>query len=357
MLHRTRVKAPAGAPLGAAPPDTEADVEERLSEPTAGVLDALRATPGDLVVLGAGGKMGPSLARMARRALDALRRGDRVIAVSRFTSGDAEHRLRAAGVETIRCDLTDRDAVATLPAAPNVVFMAGQKFGTSAAPEETWMMNVVVPDIAAARYRGARIVAFSTGNVYPLVPIAGGGAREDTPPAPVGEYAASCLGRERVFAWHASRHGTPVAIVRLNYAVEPRYGVLVDIARRVWRGEPVDVRMGYVNVIWQGDACARALQCLPHAAAPPFVLNVTGAETLPVRALAERFGAMMGREPVIAGVEADDALLADASRSVELFGPVSVSTGTAMMWIADWVSRGGATLGKPTGFEEREGRF
>ncbi|HEX8717683.1 MAG TPA: NAD(P)-dependent oxidoreductase [Gemmatimonadaceae bacterium] len=357
MLHRNRPQPPLGSPLGAPPPNTEDDLELLLSEPTAGVLDALRDCAGDVIILGAAGKMGPTLARMLRRAFDALRRTDRVIAVSRFSSGRAEQLLRAWSIETIHCDLTDHAAVARLPDAHNIVFMAGQKFGTSDAPANTWMMNTVVPAFAADRYRDARVVVFSTGNVYPLVPHAGGGAAEDTPPAPIGEYAASCLGRERVFEWHAAHHGTRVAIIRLNYAMDLRYGVLVDIARKVWRGEPVDVRMGYVNVIWQGDANARAIQCLAHAAAPPFVINVAGPDTLSVRTLAERFGQLLGREPIITGEEAEDALLSDASRSVELFGPPAVSTGQLMIWVADWLQRGGALYAKPTGFEERQGRF
>ena len=344
-------------PVSFASPDGEDDLEFRLSEPTPGVLDALRALGGGVVVLGAAGKMGPSLSRMLRRGLDTVQRGDRVIAVSRFGSGDARQRLHAANVETVSCDLTDRAAVSRLPDAPNVVFMAGQKFGTSDAPATTWMMNTAVPAIVADRYRDARIVVFSTGNVYPLVSSASGGAREDTPPAPVGEYAASCLGRERVFEWHATRYGTRVAMVRLNYAVDLRYGVLVDIARKVWRGEPVDVRMGFVNVIWQGDANARAIQCLVHAAAPPFVVNVTGAETLGVRALAHRFGDMFAREPVITGREADDALLSDASRSMHLFGAPAVPTEQLVRWVADWIRRGGVLHDKPTGFQERAGRF
>ncbi|MGH7626374.1 MAG: NAD-dependent epimerase/dehydratase family protein [Gemmatimonadaceae bacterium] len=344
-------------PVSSASPDSDDDLELRLSEPTPGVLDTLRGLDGDVIVLGAAGKMGPSLSRMLRRGLDAVQRGDRVIAVSRFGSAVARERLHAVNVETVSCDLNDRVAVGRLPDAPNVVFMAGQKFGTSDAPANTWMMNTAVPAIVADRYRDARIVAFSTGNVYPLVPAASGGAREDTPPAPIGEYAASCLGRERVFEWHATRYGTRVAVVRLNYAVDLRYGVLVDIARKVWRGEPVDVRMGFVNVIWQGDANARAIQCLTHAAAPPFVVNVTGAETLAVRTLAHRFGEMFARKPIITGREADDALLSDASRSMKLFGAPAVSTAQLVMWVADWIQRGGVLHDKPTGFEERTGRF
>ena len=343
--------------MGAPPPNSEDELELLLSEPTPGVLETLRHTDGDIIVLGAGGKMGPTLARMARRALDAVRPKDRVIAVSRFSQRSAEHRLRAASVETISCDLTDHAAVAALPEAPNVIFMAGQKFGTSDAPGATWMMNAVVPSIVAERYERSRIVAFSTGNVYPLMPVESGGAREDEPPAPVGEYAASCLARERILAYHSQRAGTPMAIVRLNYAVELRYGVLVDIARKVWNGEPVDVRMGYANVIWQGCACARAIECLPHASSPPFVLNVTGSQMLSIRSIAQRFGDVLGRPAVIEGTEDGDALLSDASRSVELMGEPAVSVGQMMVWIADWIQRGRPLLDKPTHFEERGGRF
>ena len=230
--------------MGAPPPNSEEELERLLSEPTGGVLETIRKTEGDIIVLGAGGKMGPTLARMARRALDAVRPKDRVIAVSRFSSAEAAHRLRASSVETITCDLTDRAAVAELPDAPNVIFMAGQKFGTSDAPGATWMMNAVVPSIVAERYGKSRIVAFSTGNVYPFVPVASGGSTEDDPVGPVGEYAASCLARERILTYHSERAQTPMAIVRLNYAVELRYGVLVDVARKVHAGEPVDVGMG-----------------------------------------------------------------------------------------------------------------
>ncbi|HEY2366912.1 MAG TPA: NAD-dependent epimerase/dehydratase family protein, partial [Polyangiaceae bacterium] len=250
---------------------------------------------------------------MARRALEELGRRDRVIAASRFSSAKAEQSLRAAGIETIKCNLLDRGAVAALPDAPNVVFMAGQKFGTRDAPSSTWAMNVVLPSIAAERYAASRIVAFSTGNVYALTPVRAGGSRESDTPAPVGEYAMSCLGRERVFEDAAARRGTPVAIVRLNYAVDLRYGVLVDIASRVLGGNPVDLRMGHVNVIWQGDANDWALRCLAHASAtPPFLVNVTGRETLSVREIATLFGAMFGRAPVFTGAEAPDALLSNA---------------------------------------------
>jgi Nucleoside-diphosphate-sugar epimerases len=357
MLHRTKLQSQMGMTMGAPPPNSEEELERLLSEPTGGVLETIRKTEGDIIVLGAGGKMGPTLARMARRALDAVRPKDRVIAVSRFSSAEAAHRLRASSVETITCDLTDRAAVAELPDAPNVIFMAGQKFGTSDAPGATWMMNAVVPSIVAERYGKSRIVAFSTGNVYPFVPVASGGSTEDDPVGPVGEYAASCLARERILTYHSERAQTPMAIVRLNYAVELRYGVLVDVARKVHAGEPVDVGMGYFNVIWQGDACARAIECLPHASSPPFILNVTGTQTLSTRSIADYFANVLGKPAVIEGVEDEDALLSNAARMAELMGEPEVSVGQMMVWIADWIQRGRPLLDKPTHFEERGGRF
>ncbi|HJU64453.1 MAG TPA: NAD-dependent epimerase/dehydratase family protein, partial [Gemmatimonadaceae bacterium] len=258
-----------------APANSE-ELEELLSRPTEGVLRTLERVPGDIVVLGAGGKMGPTLSRMARRALDELGRADELIAVSRFSSSESESALRASGVRTVRCDLTDRQAVAELPDAPNVIFMAGQKFGTSESPTLTWVTNTVVPAIAAGRYAGSRIVAFSTGNVYPLSRVHANGPRESDPVGPVGEYATSCLGRERVLEFYATRRRSPLAIVRLNYANDLRYGVLTDLASRIISGEPIDLSMGHVNLIWQGDANARALQCLAHVSLPPFVINITG---------------------------------------------------------------------------------
>lgn len=357
VQRRVMPSMPASGPAGAPAPNTEEELERRLAEPTPAVLEALRPLGGDLIILGAGGKMGPTLARMARRAFDLLGRRDRVIAVSRFSSSEAEGTLRVAHIDTIRCDLADHRAVAALPEAPLVVFMAGQKFGTTDAPDTTWMMNTVVPAYVAERYAGARIVAFSTGNVYPLTPVGSGGANEDCPPAPVGEYAASCLGRERVLAFASRRDGTRMAIVRLNYAVELRYGVLVDIVRAVLRDEPVDARMGFVNVIWQGDANARALQCFAHVASPPFVINVTGGEALSVRELALHAGRLLGRTPRIEGEAAPDALLSDARRSIALFGAPAVSVGQMMAWIVDWLQRGGRVLDKPTHFQERRGAF
>ena len=336
---------------------SEAELEDALSTPSVGLLASLRSVPGDIVVLGAAGKMGPTLARMAKRALDALGRSDRVIAVSRFSSAKAEQSLNDAGVDTVRANLLDRDSVAALPDVPNVIFMAGQKFGTRDAPSSTWAMNVVLPSIAAERYADARIVAFSTGNVYPLSPTRDGGSREGDTLGPVGEYAMSCLGRERVFEDASARRGTRVAIVRLNYAVDLRYGVLVDIAARVLRGETIDLAMGYVNVIWQGDANDWALRCLAHAAMPPLVVNVTGRETLAVRALATRLGELLGRAPVFTGAEAPDALLSNASLAHSIFGEPSVGTNALLERVAEWVRSGNPLLGKPTHFEERTGAF
>jgi nucleoside-diphosphate-sugar epimerase len=333
-------------------------LDDLLSRPSPAAVRALRDCPGDVVVLGAGGKMGPTLARLVRRCVDDEGAGARrVVAVSRWSDAAAERELHDWGVETARADLTDRDAVLRLPDAPNVVFMAGQKFGTTGAPAATWAMNVLVPALCADRYRDSRIVAFSTGNVYPLTPVDAGGSREDDALAPVGEYAASCVGRERMFAWHAERHGTRVAIVRLNYAIALRYGVLTDLAVKVSRGEPIDVTMGHVNVIWQGDANALAVAALAHASAPPLVANVTGDEHLSVRALAIALGERLGRAPVFNGTEAPDALLSNVTRMRETLGDATTPTSAMLDWTAAWVRDGGALLGKATKYERRDGAF
>ena len=342
-------------------PRSEEELDEHLSEPRAATIAALALAPGDIIVLGAGGKMGPTLARMARRALDGAGgpADRRVIAVSRFegSSSNAEVALRSAGVETVRCDLLDRDAVARLPDAANVVFMAGQKFGTREAPSRTWMMNVVVPAICAERYAGARTVAFSTGNVYPLTPVGSSGARESDATGPVGEYAASCLGRERVFEYFAKQSGSRVAIMRLNYAIEPRYGVLTDIATSVVAGRAISLAMGHVNVIWQRDANRAALELLPSAASHPNIVNVTGALTLSVRKLALDLGRRLGREPRFEGLEAADALLSNTERMQGLLGAPEMEIEAMLAWVAEWVQAGGRLLGKPTHFEARDGAF
>jgi dTDP-4-dehydrorhamnose reductase len=340
-------------------PATEAELDEILSRPRDATVRALRESPGDLVILGAGGKMGPTLARMAARAAksaDGARRR-RVIAVSRFGGEDVRRELERHGVETIRADLTDAAAVERLPDAPNVVFMAGQKFGTSDAPSRTWIMNVVVPAHCAARYAGSRTVAFSTGNVYPLRGVLGGGASEGTKPQPVGEYAASCLGRERVFEYYATTTTTRVAIMRLNYAIDLRYGVLADLAMRIMNGKLVPLAMGYVNIIWQGDANRVALEMLPLADSPPLVLNVTGRDTLSVRTLAIELGNRLGRRPDFDGTEAPDALLSDTARMRSLVGDAEMPLDTMLDWVAAWVKGGLPMFGKPTHFETRDGAF
>ena len=333
-------------------------LDDELSRPTPGVLDALHAVDGDVMVLGAGGKMGPTLARMVRRGMDKIGHATRrVIAVSRFSSANAVQSLQQHGVETISCDLMNRSEVAALPSLPNVIFMAGQKFGTSDAPELTWVMNTLVPAIVAEHFTHSRIVAFSTGCVYPLVAIDGPGSQEQDPLGPPGEYASSCVGRERVFSHFARQNGTPMLMFRLCYAIDLRYGVLCDVASKVLHGLPVDVTMGAANVIWQGDANARAIQSLAHTATPPTLLNVTGKETVSIRALALRFGELLEREPIFTGRESETAWHWDASRSCELFGPPTVSLEEMIEATAQWHRHGGATLGKPTHFEVRDGNF
>lgn len=329
---------------------TEVQLEERLSAPTREDVEAAAAVQGDILILGAAGKMGPSLARRMRRALDEAGNRCRVIAVSR---GE----LEIGGVEHIRCDMLAPGALATLPDAPNVFYLAARKFGSSDAPSETWAANVLLPGLVAQRYRDARIVSFSTGNVYPLVPVESGGATEATPMDPVGEYAWSAMGRERMFEYAARSYGTPVTLLRLNYACEMRYGVLVDIAGKILAGTPIDLSMGYVNVIWQGDANSVCFRSLAHCAAPPFVLNLTGPETMAVRGAAERLGALLGRAPVFEGEPAATALLNNAGLCHRMFGAPTVGPDQLMEWIVEWLTSGGRVLGKPTKFQVRDGRF
>ncbi len=348
-----------GRPIQPAPRN-EVELEELLSRPDPTAIRALAQHPGDVMVLGAGGKMGPSLARMLRRAADEAdgrRDARRIIGVSRFTSAAARAALDAVGVETRACDLSDADAVRDLPDAPSIIFMAGQKFGTRDAPAATWAANTAVPTLVATRFTRSRIVVFSTGNVYALTPVAAGGSKETDAPAPIGEYATSCLGRERIFEHFAAKHAVPLAIVRLNYATDLRYGVLVDIALAVHRREPVDVRMGYVNIIWQGDANARAIACLAHAALPPFVVNVAGTKVLRVRDVAARFGKLLHREPEFTGEEAPDALLSDTKLMCETLGPLAIPADWLVAAVAEWIAGGGVLLGKPTSFQTRDGRF
>ena len=335
----------------------EAHLEELLSDPTEALLRTIGVLAGDMIVLGAGGKMGPTLARMAKRASAAAGVKRRVIGVSRFSSPQSEQRLAKWGVETIRCDLLDRSALATLPEAENVVYMAGMKFGSTGQEWRTWAMNAFLPGLVAERYRASRIAVFSTGNVYGLSHASRGGSREADALNPAGEYAMSCLGRERIFEHFSRANGTKMTILRLNYASELRYGVLLDTAQKVYSGRPVSLSMGYLNTIWQRDASAMSLASLAHASSPPNVLNITGPDTLSVRWLAEEFAARMGKSVAFEGAESEDALLNNANKAFALLGKPAVSVSQMLDWIADWVVRGGTTMAKPTHFEERAGRF
>jgi len=330
----------------------EEELEERLSRPTEDDVAALAALDGDLLILGAGGKMGPSLAKLARRAST-----KRVIAVARFSDPSVAAELRASGIETVACDLLEPGALDQLPDAPNVIFMAARKFGTSGSEYLTWAMNAFLPGLVAERYRASRIVAFSSGNVYGLEPASGSGSVESSPVAPAGEYAQSVLGPERMFEYASSRWQTKVALLRLNYAVDLRYGVLVDIASAVFEGRSIDLRMGMVNVIWQGDANSMCLRSFAHCQTPPRILNITGPEKLSVREIAREFGRRFEKAPIFSGEERDTALLNNASEAHRLFGPPKVTAAQMMDWAAHWISSGGRSLNKPTHFEARDGRF
>jgi nucleoside-diphosphate-sugar epimerase len=341
-------------------PDTirdEAQLEELLSDPSAAAVDALARVRGDFVVLGVGGKMGPSLARMVQRASGQAGVQRRVYGVSRFSQEGLADALTRAGVETIRGDLLEERFVDSLPDAENIIFMTGQKFGTAAAAANTWAMNAYVPTLVCRRYAQSRILAFSTGNVYPFVPIDGGGSAETDVPSPVGEYGMSALGRERMFEYFSRRQNTPTSIVRLNYAVEMRYGILVDLAQQVLAGQPIDVSMGHANVIWQGDANSMALAALADADSPPFVVNVAGPELLDVREVCRQFGRLFGKDPSFNQEPAATALLNSAAKAYAKYGLPRVKLEQLIGWTADWLGRGGQTWNKPTHFQARDGRF
>jgi nucleoside-diphosphate-sugar epimerase len=334
--------------------ESVAALEDFLSEPTPELAGDLGRLDGDILILGVAGKMGPTLARMAKRAAPSKR----IVGVARFSDAATRARLEQAGIDTMQCDLLDRHGVEALPRLANVVYMAAMKFGASGDPALTWAMNVHVPAIVAETFAGSRIVAFSTGCVYPFVPVDGGGATEEVPPVPPpGDYANSCAGRERMFQHFSARRGTPGRIVRLNYAIDMRYGVLHDIASKVRDGVPIDLAMGHVNVIWQGDANAVALRCLARTTRPITPINVTGPETISVRWLAEELGHRLGRAPKLTGSEAAAGWVSNAARMVAEFGAPRVPLARMMDWTADWLGRGMTSLGKPTHYEVRDGRF
>jgi nucleoside-diphosphate-sugar epimerase len=334
--------------------DSVEAVEDFMTAPSEALIADLATTPGDIMVLGVGGKMGPTLARMAKRAAPSKK----VIGVARFSDKGVREALEQAGVEAIPADLLDRAALEKLPKVANIVFMAGRKFGAAGDVPLTWAMNVHVPAMVAEVFKASRIVAFSTGCVYPFVPVDSGGATEDVPPIPPpGDYATSCVGRERMFEYFSARHGTAGRLVRLNYAIDMRYGVLHDVARKVRDGAELDVSMGHVNVIWQGDANAVALRCLRYATTPTTPINVTGPETIEVRKLAAEFGKLFGRKPVLVGKEALTGWLNNASRMVKEFGSPGVPLAQMIRWTADWLERDMATLNKPTHYEVRDGQY
>jgi nucleoside-diphosphate-sugar epimerase len=335
----------------------EEELEELLSRPSAESIELFKKIDGDILFLGIAGKIGPSLAYMAKRACDEAGVEKRIIGVSRFSNSDEKAQVEKRGIETIPGDLLDRDFLESLPKVKNVFFLAGMKFGSEENLSLTWAMNSYLPALVAEYFKDSRIVAYSTGCVYPLVPVESGGSKETDKPEPVGEYAQSCLGRERMFEYGSRKHNTPVALIRLNYAVEPRYGVLVDVAAKVKNNQPLDLTMGYFNAIWQGDANNMVLRSLEHTASPASVLNITGEETLRVRDVALEFGKLFNKKVQFTGSEAETALLSNAEQAFRLFGKPKVSVKQVIEWTAHWMEDEKKLLGKPTHFEVRDGKY
>ncbi len=335
----------------------ENGLEGLLSSPEKETVELFNKLDGDIIFLGIAGKIGPSLAHMAKRACEKAGVEKKIYGVSRFRNRDEKKLIESFGIETIQGDLLDRGFLESLPKVKNVFFLAGMKFGSEENLSLTWAMNSFLPALIAEYFKDSRIVAYSTGCVYPLVPVGSGGSVETDKPAPVGEYSQSCLGRERMFEYGSRKYNTPVSIIRLNYAVEPRYGVLVDIALKVKNNIPVDLEMGYFNVIWQGDANNTVLRSIEHAGSPAFILNISGTETLSVREVAKKFGNLFGTEVSFKGVEASSALLNNPSKATGLFGKPKVPIDKVIGWTADWIENENTLLGKPTHFEVRDGKY
>ncbi|MBZ0216998.1 MAG: NAD-dependent epimerase/dehydratase family protein [Fimbriimonadaceae bacterium] len=332
----------------------EAQLEDFLMVPSRALIDDLAQLDGDIMVLGVGGKMGPTLAGLAKRAAP----DKRIVGVARFSEKGVREKLENWGVETISCDLLDRDAVAKLPKMKNIIFMAGRKFGSTGSEELTWAMNAYVPAIVGENFAGSRIVAFSTSCVYPFVDVYSQGATESVAPsAPSGEYANSCVGRERMFEYFSPKQNSPGRLIRLSYAIDMRYGVLHDVARKVLNGETIDLSMGHVNVIWQGDASAQALRALLHCELPTTPLNVSGPETVSIRSLANIFGGIFDKTPVLTGEEKPTAWLINTGQAQALFGYPLVTLGRLIAWTGDWVQRDMPSLGKATHYEQRDGTY
>jgi len=333
------------------------ELEEVMTIPPPPLVELMQRLGGDIMILGIAGKMGVTLGREALRACRQGGVGKQVVGVSRFSDTAARDRLDELGVKTITCDLLDPDAVQALPEVRNIIYMAGKKFGTQDSEALTWAMNTIVPSNVARRFRESRIVVFSTGNVYPFVAVDSGGCTETAPTDPVGDYAQSCLGRERVFTYYSQINKTPMVLFRLNYATDLRYGVLYDIGSKVVADEPVPLATGYANVIWQGDANTQALLALDFCASPPEILNVTGPETISIREVAGQFGVLFGKTPHFDGEETGSALLSNAGKAAGLFGRPRVGLEQMIEWTAHWIQIGGPSLGKPTHFEARDGNF
>lgn len=333
------------------------ELYHQLLEPSKALVSEIAELKGDIIILGVGGKMGPALAKLAKQAIDRTGVDKRVIGVSRFSEPGLQEELNKLGIETYEADLLQDDQLDSLPDAENVLYLAGTKFGTTGKESFTWAMNAYLPGRVAQKYKNSRIVVFSTGNVYHLTPVLMGGADEQMIPNPFGEYAQSCLGRERLFQYYSSKYNTPILIYRLNYANDVTYGVLLELARSVKERRPIDVSMGHVNVIWQGDANEIALRALHHCSVPSKILNVTGPETVSIRWVAQEFGKLFGETPQFTGLEQDTALLSNATESSRLFGYPRVPLKKMIEVIAAWLNEGGKTINKPTHFQERTGQF
>ena len=336
--------------------DSEDALDDLLTSPRRQLVQFIKTLTSPLLILGAGGKMGPSLTVLAKRAAVAAGHPLEVIAASRFTERAARDWLEARGVKTLVADALQREDLAALPDADNVIYLVGQKFGTSNNPARTWIANTLAPALAAERFRSSRIVALSTANVYPLASVAAGGSREDAPLNPLGEYANAAVARERVFEYFSQQYGTAIALLRLSYALDLRYGVIADIAEKVLRGEPIPLASGHFNAIWQGDANEFILRSFAFAASPATAFNLSG-PMLSVRSVAEQLGGLLHRQPVFEGTESGTALVCNTARMAGLLGTPATPLDSILRWTAEWVRNNRRSLNRPTHFETRDGTY